>query len=455
MRYLKIRTGFISMLFILFAIVSARAHQNIILISVDTLRADHLSCYGYPIPTSPAIDSLASDSLLFRTCFTLTPLTTPAMSTILTALPPYKHGAKRNGLSIYNRIKTLPYHLKNKGYYSAAFISNWPLRKKLSRLHRHFDGYHEVFTKKRWLGIMQPEGKAETVTERAIKWLTKHRTDRFFLWIHYTEPHAPYIKQKGFLHSGYKPDSNIYPTGTRLKKVVKYDSEISYTDFYIGKVLDTLRQYKLYTSALIVFVSDHGESFGEHNYFKHGRRLYNSTLHVPLIIKRPNEPDPGAVIKSPVCLLDIMPTILTYLDIDRPKEIEGIDLFSEDERSLERTIFFETYRGAVHFKKSQVGQIKIRPTYFGVLKYPHKLIGKINFKNLRFKSIEAYQLEQDFFELRNTWFKKSEPLMKLSKLLKKQIFKTKQYIKYSKKYYKQNSKISKEDMDKLKTLGYI
>ena len=101
--------------------------KNIIIISVDTLRADHLRCYGYPLATSPNIDALARDGVLFSNGFTLTPLTAPSFSTLLTSLPPHQHGAKRNGLSIYKKIKTIPYFLKRYGYRSAAFISNWPL----------------------------------------------------------------------------------------------------------------------------------------------------------------------------------------------------------------------------------------------------------------------------------------------------------------------------------------
>ena len=127
--------------------------KNVIIISVDTLRADHLGCYGYPLNTSPNIDTLSPDSIRFSHCYTVTPLTAPAFSTLFTSLPPYKHGSKRNGLSTYRNVKTLPYFLKRFGYYTAAFISNWPLRKKLLALHKDFNDYVEVFSRKRFLGI--------------------------------------------------------------------------------------------------------------------------------------------------------------------------------------------------------------------------------------------------------------------------------------------------------------
>ena len=429
--------------------------NNIIIISVDTLRADHLSCYGYPVNTSPSIDKLAEDSVLFERCFALTPLTAPSFSTMLTSLPSYKHGAKRNGLSIYNRIKTIPYYLKKAGFFSSSFISNWPLRKKLSRLHKYFDEYYEVFTKKRWLGIMQPEGKADDVTARSIKWIDKNRDKKFFLWVQYTEPHAPYIKHKKYDYSSHNVKRSVYPPGSNIKKIKKYDSEISYTDHFIGKLIEALKERKLYHNSLIIFVSDHGESFGEHNYYKHGRRLYNSTLNVPLIVKFPKNKNKKHRSSKIVTLLDIAPTILSVSRVNIPDTMEGKPLTSEDKSNSAGYIYFETYKGAVHIKKSEVGQIKVKPTYFSILEYPVKMIANVNFRNLKYKKIEVYNIENDFFETKNIWSPQNKKLQTLSKKLKKHIYNIKKYIKYSKKNYKQNSKLSKEDMEKLKSLGYI
>ena len=138
---------------------------NVIIIAVDTLRADHLGCYDYPKNTSPNIDKFAKDSIKFNNCYTPSPLTTPAFASMLSSLPPYKHGAKRNGMSIFDRIKILPQFLKRYGYYSGAFVSNWTLKKKLTGLNRGFDTYTEVLHKKRWFGIMNPEGKAPEVNK--------------------------------------------------------------------------------------------------------------------------------------------------------------------------------------------------------------------------------------------------------------------------------------------------
>ncbi|MCP4214110.1 MAG: sulfatase-like hydrolase/transferase, partial [bacterium] len=190
--------------------------KNIILISVDTLRADHLGCYGYPLNTSPNIDALAGDGVLFSRCFTLTPLTAPAFATVFTSLPPHKHGAKRNGFGIFKKVKALPFYLKRYGYKSAAVISNWPLKKKLSRLDRHFDNYYEVFTQKRYLGMTNPEGDAPTVNRKTFGWLEKNHKKRFFLWVHYTDPHALYVPHKDFKYDYTKLDSSVFPPKTRM-----------------------------------------------------------------------------------------------------------------------------------------------------------------------------------------------------------------------------------------------
>ncbi|MCP5050402.1 MAG: sulfatase, partial [bacterium] len=225
----------------------------------------------------------------FTSCYSLTPYTVPSFSTMMTSLPPHKHGAKRNGLGIYKDIQTLPSLLKTSGYRTAGIISNWPLRKKLSKLDRGFDSYQNAFTRKRYFGLTRSEGTAPIVTQKTIDWLRKYQEnpEPFFLWVQYTDPHAPYKSHPAhqFDYNGVNPA--IFPKGTRIKKIKRYDSEIAFTDHHIGRLIHELKRLNLYNDSLIVFNSDHGESFGEHNYLKHGKKLYNSTLHVPLMVKLP------------------------------------------------------------------------------------------------------------------------------------------------------------------------
>lgn len=419
--------------------------QNVIIIAVDTLRQDHLQCYGYPRETSPHIDHLASDGIKFNQCYTPCPLTTPAFSSMLTSLPPYKHGAKRNGMSLFNQIKTLPYFLKSHGYYSGAFVSNWTLNKKLTRLDRGFDTYTEVFTKSRWFGFFDREGEAPEVNKQAYKWLYKNKEKKFFLWVHYTEPHEPYVYHKEF-DQGYDTiNTEIYPEGSHYKKIKKYDTEIGFVDFCIGEFLRKIKEYGLYEDALIIFLADHGESFGEHGYYGHGRMLYNSCLHVPLIVKLPGNKDNNTEINRVVSLLDISPTILSLLGKPVPEEMEGEPLFSPDMQ--ERVLYFETYKGAVHRDTNMHFHLKVKPIRYGLLKDGFKLI----FDN----GFEAYDLADDHFELRNIYKNPDREFAEMRRLLERFKGKVEDFIAFSKKYYRQRSELSKEELERLKALGYI
>jgi len=428
--------------------------KKIIIISVDTLRADHLGCYGYPLNTSPNIDTLSPDSIRFSHCYTVTPLTAPSFSTLFTSLPPFKHGSKRNGLSTYRNVKTLPYFLKRFGYYSGAFISNWPLRKKLLALHKDFDDYVEVFSRKRYFGIFDSEGKAPHVTEQAMEWLEKNHKKKIFLWVHYTEPHRPYISHKDFTFGYQQVPAAQYPPGTKLKRVKKYDSEIAYTDFYIGELLEKIKSLDIYHEALIIFLADHGESFGEHDYFYHGRRLYNSTLHVPLIIKLPGSRLKNTVRHENVSLLDISPTIFSILNIPVYSKMEGIPLFKEGDRKFpSRTILFETYSGSVHRKrKNEKFHLKVKPIRYGLLTSSTKLI-----YNLKKKTYEAYRLTNDPFEgLNLIGASNTQPnLGDMKQALVKRIDGITKYIKLNHLHRSQDTSISAQDMEMLKSLGYI
>jgi arylsulfatase A-like enzyme len=427
------------------------ALKNVIVISVDTLRADHLGCYGYPLATSPNIDALARDGVLFANGFTLTPLTAPSFSTMLTSLPPHQHGAKRNGLSIYKKIKTIPYFLKRYGYRSAAFISNWPLRKKLGGLHHHFDSYHEVFTKKRYMGIMQNEGNAPTVTEKVIAWLEENNKKRFFLWVQYTEPHFPYIMHDEFSFNYNNLPSDTYPAGTKMSKIKKYDSEIAYTDFYIGQLITKLKELNLYEDAIIVFHADHGESFGEHNYFRHGRKLYNSTLHVPMIFKLPGGSNKSTIRGENVSIMDIGPTIFSCLQILTHSQMKGIPLMEPGAVKPNREILLETYGGAVHFRRSsQKYHLKIKPIRYAYLSGPYKVI-----YNLKDKTVEAYELRRDCFETRNIYIDGPLRLKEIKKDLVNKAALVMKYIQLNKSRYLESDGLSPDDLRRLKSLGYV
>lgn len=395
---------------------------NVIIISVDTLRADHLSCYGYPRTTSPNIDEFAKDGVLFMNCYTPAPLTTPAFAAMLTSLPPYKHGAKRNGMHLFKNIKILPQYLEKYGYHSGAFVSNWPLAKKKCRFHRGFHDYTEVFTKRRWLGILNVEGVAPAVNTKVFRWLNRNSGKKFFLWVLYTEPHKPYLYHKDYDFGYDETIPSAYPPGSKHRFIKKYDTEVSYDDHHIGELLKKIKQLDLYEDSIIVFMADHGESFGEHNYYRHGRKLYNSCLHVPLIVKLPGNEKAHSTIETNVSLMDIAPTIFSLLGYSPPEEMEGETLF--DSGDSERILYFEAYKGAAHFRKGEKFQNKVKPIRVGLLKNDMKLILD--------KKVEGYDIDKDNFEINNIYPEMANEWHVYLELLKKFSAKIQEFIEQKK-----------------------
>jgi arylsulfatase A-like enzyme len=299
---------------------------NILLITVDTLRADHLSAYGYHLKTSPHIDHLASEGVRFARAYSVIPLTGPAHLSLFTSRYPQDHGARINGVAVPKGSKCLflPQALRQLGYLNAAFISAWPLTSRVTRLDRWFDVYDEELT--RSYQLINSSRYAEDVTPRAISWLANRRKSPFFLWVHYFDPHSPYLMRKEF--EVRKANGNQSPRfewrDSALRgRAQKYDSEIRYTDHYVGKLLDALDQQGLRHSTLVVLTADHGESLGEHGYVGHGRRLHEGILQVPLIMRYPKILE-HKVIQEPVSLLDVTPTILDMVITgDKKQELPG------------------------------------------------------------------------------------------------------------------------------------
>jgi len=292
------------------------APPNIVLLSVDTLRADHLGCYGYEHNTSPAIDRFAREGLVFEDCTCEVPLTNPSFGAMLSSLYPRMTGTTRNGLKMPDAVPLIAELFKNAGYHTGCVQSNWTLKAKLSALDRGFDFYDDDFHEKRW-GIIKPERYADDVTDRAIALLEKHTPDKpFFFWIHYSDPHAPYR-----FHKDFNPQNKrTFWRDNEDKVKIKYDSEIAYTDAHIARLLKALPA----ENTVVLFTADHGESLYEHNYLGHGRRIYQDNLHVPLIVRGPGIA-PGRI-ATPVRILDIGPTLLAFAGLRPAPGMLGKDL---------------------------------------------------------------------------------------------------------------------------------
>lgn len=297
----------------------------IVLISVDTLRADHLPAYGYRRLETAAIDGLARDSIRFDNAYSHVPLTLPSHAVLLTGLLPFENGIRDNaGFRLAPSHRTLATRLQAAGYATGAAVSSYVLRADRG-LNAGFDHYDDQMpdnpTRER-SGVESADALA--------RWAATVRDKPLFLFLHIFEPHAPYTPPEPF-RSRY-PDR-------------PYDGEIAAADAGVGRLLDFLKRAGLYDRALILLLSDHGEGLGDHGEDEHGVFLYREALRVPLFVKRPGSAGAGRVVSAPVGLVDVAPTILSLLHEAPAPELSGASLLKAMEagRSPARQIYSETF----------------------------------------------------------------------------------------------------------------
>jgi len=322
---------------------------NILLLTIDTLRPDHLGCYGYPAIQTPAIDALAKDGTLFQQAIAQIPHTGPSFTSILTGLYPHTHGMRHNNDPLDPSITTLPELLKREGYATSAFVSGHPLRRHLSGLDQGFDLYQDRFSyfdgfkllrpleRLQWVNI-QIERRAEDVDALVIPWIKRNAERPFFSWIHYYDPHTPYhpplpqglatpsLKKtlRGQAkHQWLGVTENEIDTETLHNMKFLYDQEIVYTDRSVGRLLSFLKENDLLDKTLIVFVSDHGESFGHDYLFNHAAQIYDETVRIPLIFRYPKSIPQGKRYMAQVQSIDLFPTLLSLVKIPLPFPVQG------------------------------------------------------------------------------------------------------------------------------------
>jgi arylsulfatase A-like enzyme/Tfp pilus assembly protein PilF len=286
---------------------------NLLIITIDTLRADHTGIYGYEKIKTPHIDSLGQKGVVFSNAFCHVPLTLPSHCSLFTANLPLYHGVRDNGyrLPVFNL--TLAEILKEKGYKTAAFVGAFPLDSRFG-LNKGFDVYDDLYGSKNIIRDLSfIERRAEEVNRKALEWIASNKNERFFAWIHYFDPHAPYEPPSPF-------DQDYAGR--------EYDGEIAYTDHVIGKLLERLDQLKLREKTLIILTSDHGEGLGEHKEKTHGIFIYDSTLRVPLIFHNPHVLPKNKVLSDQVGLIDVMPTVLDLMGWDHIPDVQGKSLKS-------------------------------------------------------------------------------------------------------------------------------
>ncbi|MCP2605890.1 sulfatase-like hydrolase/transferase, partial [Candidatus Aminicenantes bacterium AC-335-O07] len=321
---------------------------NYILITVDTLRADRIHCYGFNKIETPYIDLFAEKGIKFERCIAQTPLTLPSHTSLLTGTQPIFHGVRDNGgFLVPQELITIAELFKEKGYNTSAFVSAYVLDSKWG-LNQGFDYYFDRFdlSKFKTISLGRVQRRGEETMDEALAWLKKHKDKKFFTWIHLYDPHTPYDPPSPFKEK--------YPGRP-------YVGEVAYTDYQLGRLWNYLEENNLLDKTIIVFTSDHGESLGEHKESTHGFFIYQEAIHVPLIFVFPFKKLQGLVRSQVVSLVDIMPTILEMAGIPLPSQIQGkslVPLFFNNNELEDNFAYSETYYPRFHYGWSELKGIQ-------------------------------------------------------------------------------------------------
>ena len=274
---------------------ASRSRPSVLLVTLDTVRADHLRCYGYSRIETPNLDGLAAEGVRFTNAYTQAPITLPAHAVILTGTYPMYNAVRDfTSVGLPGSVPTLAEKLRREGYHTAAFVSSFVLN-SMWGLNRGFEVYDDAALD---AGVKNSPfllaRRGDVTTDRLLDWIASKGREPFFAWVHLYDAHSPYRSPE--------PYRRRYPHRP-------YDGAVAFDDAQIGRVIARLRALELYDSTAIVVLSDHGESLGEHGESEHGFFVYNATLQVPLILKLPGETAKARVVSQPVATLDVAPTI--------------------------------------------------------------------------------------------------------------------------------------------------
>lgn len=324
----------------------------IIIISIDTLRSDHLPAYGYSNVATPAIDSFRSDAILFERAYSHCPLTLVSHASLFTGVLPAEHGIRDNlGYELNPKTHTLAELLKSKGYATGGAVSALVLRGETG-IKRGFDFWDDAIDLEPGaLSLGRAQRPGEETRAIAEKWigeqLHSHADQPFFFFLHIYEPHSPYEPPEPF----------------KSKYGNSYDGEIATADDIVGKFLTYLREQGVYDRATILLMSDHGEGLGDHGEDEHGILLYRETLQVPLMLKLPHAAQKGTSVSAPVQLIDVFPTVADAFGAARSEGRSLLDVANGNVKE-QRDIYSETYYPRQHFGWSDLHSIIAGPDHY-------------------------------------------------------------------------------------------
>jgi len=396
---------------------------NVILVTLDTTRADRIGCYGFSRIETPVIDGFAARGVKFENCIAQTPLTLPSHSSIFTGTLPFFHGVRDNGGFILpEELTTMAEVFKGSGYATAAFIGAYVLDSKWG-LNQGFDYYYDRFDLSKFekisLGTVQRP--ANEVMDEALRWLGENKGSKFFAWIHLYDPHTPYEPPPPFAEKYSKNP---------------YVGEIAFADSQLGRLDRFLEENGLLERSFLVIAGDHGESLGEHREATHGFFIYQEALHVPLIFVTPIPRFKGLAAPAVVSLVDVMPTVLEMAGLPVPPQVQGeslVPFFFRPADDPDRYAYSETYYPRFHYGWSELR----------------------GFQNKRYKLIiapqkELYDLARDADEMRDLASVETDVLARLDAAAAKFIGERSQNA-----HELDFRKIDPETREKLAALGYI
>jgi arylsulfatase A-like enzyme/Tfp pilus assembly protein PilF len=404
---------------------------NLVIITLDTTRADHIGAYGYPAAQTPNLDSLAARGILFENCYSPVPVTLPAHCSLFTGKYPLGHRVRDNGTFVLDESeRTLAEQLKAQGYQTHAFIAAFVLLSKFG-LNQGFDFYDDSLNPGQMLSNFDAEIKADQVYAKFHQWFQarKNPGEKFFTWIHFYDAHTPYDPPEAYKKKfGDQPEE-------------LYNGEVAYVDFYLGKIIADLEDAGLLDRTLVVVAGDHGEAFGEHLEFGHSLFCYEMNLRVPLVFFTPrwstkeHKELRGLRVTNRVNLVDIMPTLLELLEQKIPEDLQGtsfVPLLAGGKEKTERTFYAETMHG-----HEELGWAPLTAIIYRQYKY------------ISLPEPELYDLTVDKQEKNNLFWKQNRLARDLDKKLLT-LVKTYSTIGSSSK-----RDLSESDKRHLQTLGYI
>jgi len=325
---------------------------NIVLITADTLRADHLPAYGYERVSTPNLDRFAASGVLFESANTVVPLTLPSHSSMFTGTFPMYHGVRDNGgYYLDEKQITLAETLKENGYETGGFVAAFVLDSRWG-LNQGFDRYFDEFDFEKYehIALDTVQRRGDEVLREALGWMDGVKHDRFFAWLHFYDVHTPWEPPEPYLSRYGK------------RRFGRYDGEIAYLDSLMGELFGWLEANGLDENTIVAFIGDHGESLGDHEENTHGFFIYDSTMHVPFILKIPyRQFQAGRRVRAQVRTVDLMPTLLELVGIEPPDSVQGrslVELATGETDDLGLLAYGESFYPRNHYGWSELKSIR-------------------------------------------------------------------------------------------------